>query len=202
MVIFYLIQRLTNVESNQKLAVTSGAVDVVGVKFNNPQHIQQMPHTLQKKGLKNGEKITLSAHFDRWAESVSIMSTIKPIYGDRVSQECITHIDIFTNVGFVWQWGMDFWLGPLFSYHFWTEWKVSKMNGEDEKWSTSALSLFLLSGQLYYVWLFLYKSTCLHERQNRNWASYRYAQFWKEHVCSIITSRRDSSLSYYLEKRV
>ena len=60
MVIFYLIQRLTNVESNQKLAVTSGAVDVVGVKFNNPQHIQQMPHTLQKKGTQKwGENHSL-----------------------------------------------------------------------------------------------------------------------------------------------
>ena len=100
MVIFYLIQRLTNVESNQKLAVTSGAVDVVGVKFNNPQHIQQMPHTLQKKGLKNGEKITLSLHTLIDEQRVSIMSTIKPIYGDRVSQECITHIDIFTTLYF------------------------------------------------------------------------------------------------------
>ena len=157
----------------------------------------------KKRDSKMGRK-SLSLHTLIDEQRVSIMSTIKPIYGDRVSQECITHIDIFTTLhfGFVWQWGMDFWLSLLFSYHFWTEWKVSKMNGEDEKWSTSALSLFLLSGQLYYVWLFLYKSTCLHERQNRNWASYRYAQFWKEHVCSIITSRRDSSLSYYLEKRV
>ena len=45
MVIFYLIQRLTNVESNQKLVVEyyEDVVALAGVKFNN-QHIQQMPH--------------------------------------------------------------------------------------------------------------------------------------------------------------
>ena len=40
MVIFYLIQRLTNVESNQKLVVEyyEDVVALAGVKFNNPTH--------------------------------------------------------------------------------------------------------------------------------------------------------------------
>ena len=80
-----------------------------------------------------------------------------------------------------WQWGI---LSNFCSYHFW-EWKVSKMNGEDEKWSTSAcFPVFTLRSVQFKTFSYT-KARVL---QDRNWASYRYAQFWK-HVCSIITRK-------------
>ena len=85
-----------------------------------------------------------------------------------------------------WQWGI---LSNFCSYHFW-EWKVSKMNGEDEKWSTSAcFPVFTLRSVQFKTFSYT-KARVL---QDRNWASYRYAQFWKERrTCVLNNHQKDS----------